>query len=412
MSTVFRRLLPPAVVLVATAWAVHSDLAASVPAPRLRLALHALLVAVFLFAWRLRSARAARAAVILGLLAAWLGHRSDAEAWMLTSLLVPVVLPFDFALVAWLREASLGSRRSMLLFVALACEVAVLAPPVLERLPVGVEDVKAWWPMAALVAGATLVILRLALRPTPLAAGWLGALLAATSHLQAVQAPGSGPPGDLALGVGPAPQTPVVWLLAAALVLLLALVERAFGFAFEDTLTGLPGRRALDQRLREIGGRYVIAMVDIDHFKRVNDRHGHDVGDQALRWVARRLRRVPRGGAAFRYGGEEFALIFAGKSIQAVGPHLEALRASIAGEPFTLRAAGRPRKKPGTGRSKQRSTQKRSARQGRTLKLTVSIGAAARGSKARTPEQVLQAADRALYRAKRAGRNRIVSAKS
>ncbi len=410
MPTVIRRLVPPAIVLAVTAWAVHSDLVTAVPTPRLRLVLHGVLVATFLFAWRLRSARTARATVILGLLTAWFSSGAGDEAWVRTGLLVSLLLPLDFAFTAWWRDASLGSRRSIFLFALLAAELALLRARMLDRLPVAPETMAAWWPTAALAVGLVVVLLRLALRPTPLAAGWLGALTALAMHLHTVRAMEARE--GLALETVAVPQATVVWLLAAAVVLLLALVERAFGFAFEDTLTGLPGRRALDQRLREIGGRYVIAMVDIDHFKRVNDRHGHDVGDQALRWVARRLRRVAAGGVAFRYGGEEFALIFAGKSIQAVGPHLEALRESIAKEPFTLRAAGRPRKKPPVKKPSGKKPKTGGRAQARTLKLTVSMGAAARGGQVRTPEAVVQAADRALYRAKRAGRNRVVLAKS
>ena len=82
--------------------------------------------------------------------------------------------------------------------------------------------------------------------------------------------------------------------------------------AYDDELTGLPARRALNEALTRLRGVYTVAMVDIDHFKRFNDEHGHDVGDQLLRMVGARVGEVRGGGRAFRYGGEEFAVLFPG----------------------------------------------------------------------------------------------------
>ena len=62
--------------------------------------------------------------------------------------------------------------------------------------------------------------------------------------------------------------------------------HEAYQMAFRDELTGLPGRRALNERMQRLGRNYVLAMSDVDHFKRFNDTHGHDVGDQVLRLVA------------------------------------------------------------------------------------------------------------------------------
>src|SRR5207253_10497288 len=113
---------------------------------------------------------------------------------------------------------------------------------------------------------------------------------------------------------------------------------------YVDELTGLPGRRALNAALLKLGSRYTLAMVDIDHFKRLNDTHGHLVGDQVLRKVAAALARVTGGGHAFRYGGEEFAVIFPGCSVAETLPHLEGLRQSIGGSAFVVRTVGRPRR--------------------------------------------------------------------
>src|SRR2546425_6328967 len=74
--------------------------------------------------------------------------------------------------------------------------------------------------------------------------------------------------------------------------------------AYQDSLTGLPARRALNEALLRLGGHYTVAMLDVDHFKRINDHHGHDVGDQVLKMIAAKLAQVTGGGKAYRYGGE------------------------------------------------------------------------------------------------------------
>jgi diguanylate cyclase (GGDEF)-like protein len=186
---------------------------------------------------------------------------------------------------------------------------------------------------------------------------------------------------------------------AAALILTIAVLQDAYRLAFHDELTGLPGRRALNERLLALGRHYTIAMVDVDHFKDVNDEHGHDFGDQVLRMVAARLARARGGGRAYRYGGEEFVVVFAGRSLGEAVPRLEALRKEIEGYRMTLRAPDRPRVREAQ-RSKARNPQPAP-----TIVVTVSIGVAERNERNPTPSAVLQAADKALYRAKGKGRN-------
>ena len=190
-----------------------------------------------------------------------------------------------------------------------------------------------------------------------------------------------------------------LYFAAAALILVVGILETFHFMAFRDELTGLPARRALNEALLKVGGRYVLAMVDIDFFKKFNDRHGHDVGDQVLRMVATRLAAVGGGGRAFRYGGEEFVLLFPGKSLDETLPVLEELRQSVADAEFALRRRFRPRKKPARPRNKKLATGK--------LRVTVSIGAAERGGALKESAQVMKAADQALYRAKKAGRNQV-----
>jgi GGDEF domain-containing protein len=193
-----------------------------------------------------------------------------------------------------------------------------------------------------------------------------------------------------------------VFTIAACGALAVAVLQDSYRMAFRDELTGLPGRRALNDRLKGLGRRYVIAMVDVDHFKRFNDTHGHDVGDDVLRMVAARLADVGGGGRAFRYGGEEFTVLFPGRSLDDAMPHLEALRVEIEGNRMALRAPGRPAK-DSDGRRKRGTAG--GAR--RTVAVTVSIGVADRDERNTGPEAVIAAADKALYRAKRGGRNRV-----
>jgi diguanylate cyclase (GGDEF)-like protein len=192
-------------------------------------------------------------------------------------------------------------------------------------------------------------------------------------------------------------------LSTALLILVIAVVETSYGMAFKDDLTGLPGRRALELALLKLGNRYTMAMLDIDHFKKFNDKHGHDVGDQVLRMVATHLSRAGGGGRAYRYGGEEFTVLFSGKTVEDARPHAEALRKAIESAEFVIRGKDRPKQKPEKGKSPARKG-------GNTrVTVTVSIGLAERSDAARLPTEVMKSADKALYRAKRGGRNRVAT---
>ncbi len=197
------------------------------------------------------------------------------------------------------------------------------------------------------------------------------------------------------------PNAFAVYLAAAALIFTVALLQDTFRMAFRDELTGLPSRRNLNERMMGLGRRYTIAMCDVDHFKKFNDTHGHDLGDQVLKMVAAKLAAVSGGGTAFRYGGEEFTVLFPGKDIAHATPHLEALRGAIETYKIAVRAPDRPDKP-------EPSTRKRGAyREGSSVSVTISIGVAERSAELATPEEVIKAADKALYRAKNKGRNQV-----
>ena len=176
---------------------------------------------------------------------------------------------------------------------------------------------------------------------------------------------------------------------------LLTLVSESYRMAYLDELTNLPGRRALNETLNKLGSKYCIAMLDVDHFKKFNDTYGHDAGDDVLRLLCNKLKAVTGGGKAFRYGGEEFTVVFSGMTASEVKVHLEQLRENIANNRFILR------------KQERRTTdkKKRAKKNNREVKVTISIGYAERNEDAKTPDQVLKLADKALYRAKGQGRN-------
>lgn len=191
---------------------------------------------------------------------------------------------------------------------------------------------------------------------------------------------------------------------SAGIALLIGLLRSSFDMAYRDDLTGLLGRRAMNEQLNNLRNRYAIAMLDIDHFKKFNDKHGHDVGDQVLKLVARHIAKVGGGGTPYRYGGEEFCVLFPHKGSEPCTPHLEALRTSIAGHAIALR----------NKKTRPKSTQEGQQRRGNkssdnttntTVKVTISIGIAEANDALKDPDQVLKEADKALYRAKKQGRN-------
>ncbi len=197
---------------------------------------------------------------------------------------------------------------------------------------------------------------------------------------------------------------PLVSMLAlgCALMVILSIVLDSHNMAYRDELTGLPSRRSLNQSLLSLGRRYTVAMMDIDHFKKFNDTHGHDIGDEVLKMVASKIARVSGGGKPFRYGGEEFTVLFPGKSPEEAEAHLEALRKIIENYKMVVRAAPR---KPGSRDKKARAQRGKKSSRHKSLSVTISIGFAHRDNQSREPEQVIKLADQALYRAKKNGRN-------
>ncbi|CAM3035902.1 GGDEF domain-containing protein [Vibrio mytili] len=189
----------------------------------------------------------------------------------------------------------------------------------------------------------------------------------------------------------------------AGLLMIIYSMTASHQLAFTDSLTQLPSRRALDIDLKHLGTKYTIAMLDVDHFKKFNDKYGHDTGDDVLKMVASRMNKVHGGAKVYRFGGEEFTIIYKGKYIDECHDSLEALRESIANYQMVLRNdASRPddHKQGQLQRGKQDNPKRK------TVSVTVSFGVADSHS-ILDPEEVIALADEALYKAKKAGRNCI-----
>ena len=183
----------------------------------------------------------------------------------------------------------------------------------------------------------------------------------------------------------------------AGVCALLAVLYASYRMAFVDALSGLPNRRALDEALARLSGSFAVAMIDIDHFKRFNDTHGHAAGDLVLKAIGPQLRKI-RGGHAYRYGGEEFCVLFSGAQCRGAAAALEAARSRVEQGRVRIRSAPAPR----------RRTQAVKRSEASDVRVTISAGLAERDATSRSPAEVLKAADQALYRAKASGRNCVV----
>jgi diguanylate cyclase (GGDEF)-like protein len=206
----------------------------------------------------------------------------------------------------------------------------------------------------------------------------------------------------IALRAGAATSVAAIYFGAAGLLLTIAVLETSYSMAYRDELTRLPSRRALNEALLKLGDSYSIAMLDVDHFKKFNDTYGHAAGDQALQMVASKLAHVAGGGKAYRYGGEEFAVLFPGRPIEEAFTYLDRMRRLIEQTRFAVR--GGDRRRASRGKRKQRRSKAETS-------VTVSIGIAASDSLKTPVEQVLRFADEALYQAKAKGRNCTMVAK-
>jgi GGDEF domain-containing protein len=374
-----------------------------------------------LLAWRFHSSRIFFALLVLFLAQQAIalfggGHVSPGTPGWMAVQAVAVLVPLDFVLVALMHErgftVSATAPVGMMLFVQLVI-VAVLCHAA-EGVPSSAAHAHrvatpVSLPAYALLmfAGAGIFLLaRFLFTRKPVDSALLWSLSAFF----------------LSLRFTGTTRVSTMYSVAAACILAASIIETSYLLAYHDELTTLPSRRAFNDALLRLQAPYSIAVVDIDHFKRFNDTYGHDTGDQVLRLVAAGLARVGGGGQAFRCGGEEFNILFAGKTTTQVADHLEQLRAAVESSEFRMRSGDRRQAPRGPDRRNQRARGR--ARKGDTirqlaqqsnpppLKVTISIGVATSAKEGSDPENVLKAADKALYRAKANGRNRVEAASS
>jgi GGDEF domain-containing protein len=418
-----KSLLTPAIWIVAAAILLHTGLVTP-SATLVTFAMYAALIAGLLIAWRFHSSRILFAMLVLFLAERAIsyfsfvsgGHGASSAPGSTAVAAVGLLLPLNFVLLSLAQEKGFTfssiAPPALWLFVesvvvAVLCRPDSLATTARRALhhPLTPQPL----PFATLIAfalAAVVLLIRFLLFRKPAESGLLWALAASF----------------LALRFGGAGRIPSAYFATAGFILTVSIVETSYLLAYHDELTTLPSRRAFHEALLRLQPPYSIAMVDIDHFKRCNDTYGHDTGDQVLRLVASRLARVTGGGQAYRYGGEEFAIIFSGKTAGDVLDHVEQLRADIEASSFRLR--GRDRRIGARGPDRRNPRVRARAQTGFAtrqlsrvaspieLSVTASIGVASSNREHSSADAVIQAADKALYRAKAAGRNRVEIASS
>ena len=357
---------------------------------------YAIIAIGLLLAWRFGQSQILFSLVVLVLVERTLAFTNSGDRADDVFQVLAFLLPLNLVTFARLKEHGLLTPSSAIRAGAILAQAILVfafvridsVTAVLEARDGLPEWLFAWTPIGYIglvTFGGVLALLvvRQVLDTTAAGRGFLWALLAAFIALNTT--------GD----------TRTIYFATAGLILVVAVIETSYSMAFRDGLTGLPSRRALDEALTRIGGKYAVAMVDVDNFKRLNDSYGHDTGDQVLCMVAAKLSKVSGGGRTFRYGGEEFAILFPRMTVDDTLLFLEVTRQDIEDTKFKLRGADRPKKTP--------KEPKRTGRRGKRISVTVSMGVAEPTKKNWTPLEVIEAADQAMYRAKQRGRNRIES---
>jgi diguanylate cyclase (GGDEF)-like protein len=402
-------LLPGGVTLLAAATLAHTGWL-TLPLSALTFLYYCATLGALLLAWRFHSSRVFMALLLLFLAGQGVAFSAGHPTLLVTIVRVLTVLvPLNFALIAGMSERGFttSSTAPFAVFLFLqSLTVAIVCGASERGAAVHPHHLAAAIPFsdyALVVIGAVEVFIaaRFFLNRKPLDAAFFWALFASL----------------LSLRFAESARTSTLYAIAAACILGASIVENSYLMAYHDELTGLPSRRAFNDAMLRLRPPYSIAVVDIDHFKRFNDNYGHEIGDQVLRLVAANLGRVSGGGHAYRCGGEEFVILFPGTEIPEVVPHLEKLRGRIQSTEFRMRGQERrqlprgPDRRTPTNRGRTRKAeairQLAKEKPATLVSVTVSIGVATGSEKKLSAEAVLQAADKALYRAKDNGRNRV-----
>jgi diguanylate cyclase (GGDEF)-like protein len=413
-KTVKSAVLPGGVLLLGVAAAVHSGWLVLAP-PALSFLYYCTFLAGVLLAWRFHSSRTVLAVLVLFLADQTIAlsgaeHFLPGTAGWIAIQAIAVLVPVDMVLIALMPERGFVltsvAPMGMLLFVQVVI-VTVLCRAAEGSQVIGLRahhpttmSLPAYAALSFL-AGGICLLGRWAFTRKPLDCALAWSLAAFWLYLRF-------------LGT---PRISGVYSSTAACILAVSIVENSYLLAYHDELTTLPSRRGLNDALMRLQAPYSIAVVDIDHFKRFNDTYGHDTGDQVLRLVASKLSHVTGGGQAYRCGGEEFTILFPGKTLDDVVDHLETLRERIESSEFRRRGEDRRMVPRGPDRRNERTRGR--GRKGHAIRqlaqesiterlsVTVSIGAAESTGETTDSAEVVEAADKALYRAKDNGRNRV-----
>jgi diguanylate cyclase (GGDEF)-like protein len=399
---------------------VSSSLFAQVT-PSLAFYYVAVFAAGLLLAWRFNSSR-----VLFSLLVLLLAHRAvdffsegqiHAGPGRTAVALAALLIPLNFIVFAAMRERGLViagiAPRFGLLFLESVIFAVLCRPENSPARPLHAGDPAIpLWILLSFVAATAVFVRRFFQTRKPIEPGFAWSVAAVFMWLE----------------FAPAGKAADAYVATAALILGASLIETSYVLAYHDELTGIRGRRAFNESLLSLDQQYAIAIVDIDHFKKFNDTYGHDVGDQVLCMVAKRLSQAGGDGQAFRCGGEEFAIVFRNTSAKEAFEHLDSLRLIVEKSTFQVRGSERraerraekrsdsrndlrkgeaDRRKPARRKTASASPSPSPDRLSDHLSVTVSIGVAEPSTRYRQPEQVIQAADQALYRAKNKGRNRV-----
>jgi diguanylate cyclase (GGDEF)-like protein len=388
--------------------------------PALSFLYYCALIGGMLLAWRFHSSRTFFALLVLFLAEQAVGLSGSGYAWPgtpgWTALhAVAVLVPLNFILIALMHERGFTIASTapvgLCLFVqcvivAVLCRAAEASTPVFSRAHSAPSTISLpGYALFTFAAVGIFLLVRSVFTRKPADSSLLWSLAAFF----------------LALRFAGTARVSTVYFATAACILAVSIIENSYLLAYHDELTTLPSRRAFNDALLRLQEPYSIAVVDIDHFKRFNDTYGHDTGDQVLRLVASNLARVTGGGQAYRCGGEEFSILFPGKTTAEVVDHLEQLRVTIGASEFRMRSGDRRQVPRGPDRRNERTPRGRTRKgdairqlaQEKTpaaLSVTVSIGIATSTKENSYPDRVQQAADKALYRAKANGRNRVETA--
>jgi len=420
-TTLKSLLVPGGVLLLAVAVLLYSGWL-TLALPALSFLYYCALIGGMLLAWRFHSSRTFFALLVLFLAQGSLalfggGQFLPGTSGFVAVQAVAVLVPLDFVMIAAMQERgfTLSATAPVGLFLFVQAVIVAVVCRSAETLSLSLPPTRAHHvPATALTlpgyallmfaAAGILLLARFLITRKPADSALLWSL---SAFFLSLRFPGTA-------------RSSIVYSATAACILAASIIENSYLLAYHDELTTLPSRRAFNDALLRLQHPYSIAVVDIDHFKRFNDTYGHDTGDQVLRLVAGNLSRVTGGGQAYRCGGEEFNILFPGKTTPEVADHLEQLRKAIEASEFHMRSGDRRQVPRGPDR---RNAQPRGrARKGQAIRalmqekpaaalsVTVSIGVATSAKAAVDPDVVQQAADKALYRAKNNGRNRVETA--